>query len=169
MGISRITKVILKRWKKGKMTHLTDFIFSNSKVFNSVFNSMLQGSLNLNITFLGEKLWPVAWNKKLTSITYGKQSKNAYKRRKNENLEKQKDAGFFSHPFNVLGFFSFILWSRIGPIFAWWDSNPHHKVWETMGNRRLKPLGHNIQPLEAQHFESNSAKLRDVSLHIQYQ
>ena len=29
--------------------------------------SMVQGSLNPNITFLGEKLWPVAWNQTFTS------------------------------------------------------------------------------------------------------
>ena len=33
---------------------------------------MVQGSLNPNITFLGEKLLPLAWNKKITSIIYGK-------------------------------------------------------------------------------------------------
>ena len=32
---------------------------------------MLQGSLNPNITFLGEKLWPVAWNKTITSVIPG--------------------------------------------------------------------------------------------------
>ena len=36
---------------------------------------MVQGSLNPNITFLGEKLWPVAWNQKFTSVIYGKKSK----------------------------------------------------------------------------------------------
>ena len=59
---------------------------------------MVQGSLDPNITFLGEKLWPVAWNKKFTSIIQGKKSKNAYKKRKNENFEKQKNAFFFSYP-----------------------------------------------------------------------
>ena len=57
MDISRITKVILKNCQKiGKMTHLT--------VKNGIFQKkqqiiLVQGSLNLNITFLGEKLWPV--------------------------------------------------------------------------------------------------------------
>ena len=30
---------------------------------------MVQGSLNPNITFLDEKLWPVAWNQKYTSVS----------------------------------------------------------------------------------------------------
>ena len=29
---------------------------------------MVQGSLNPNITFLGEKLWPVAWKKYIKKI-----------------------------------------------------------------------------------------------------
>ena len=29
---------------------------------------IVQGSLNPIITFLGEKLWPVAWNQKFTSV-----------------------------------------------------------------------------------------------------
>ena len=32
---------------------------------------MIQGSLNPNITFLGEKLWPVVWNKKLLPLDHG--------------------------------------------------------------------------------------------------
>ena len=53
---------------------------------------MVQGSLNLNITFLCEKLWPEAWNQKNTSLIWGKKSKNAYNKRKNENFEKQNNA-----------------------------------------------------------------------------
>ena len=45
---------------------------------------MVQGSPNPNITFLGEKLWPVAWNKKIYNCYITKKSK-----RKNVNLEKQ--------------------------------------------------------------------------------
>ena len=30
---------------------------------------MVQGSLNPNITFLGEKPWPVAWKKEFTSVS----------------------------------------------------------------------------------------------------
>ena len=56
---------------------------------------MVQGSLNPNITNLGEKLWPEAWNQKFTSYIR-KKSKNAYKKRKNENFEKQKNE-FLSH------------------------------------------------------------------------
>ena len=33
---------------------------------------MVQGSLNPNITFLGEKLWPLAWNKKFTGRKHWK-------------------------------------------------------------------------------------------------
>ena len=47
---------------------------------------MVQGSLNPNITFLGEKLWPVAWNKIFTYSIWGKKLKD--KKGKNENFEK---------------------------------------------------------------------------------
>ena len=52
---------------------------------------MVQSSLNQIITFLGEKLWPVAWNKKFTKCYIRKKSKgkNANKKHKNENFEKQ--------------------------------------------------------------------------------
>ena len=55
---------------------------------------MVHGSLNPNIKFLDEKLWPVAWNKKFTSVYIRKKSKNAYKKRNNENFVKQKIAFF---------------------------------------------------------------------------
>ena len=42
-----------------------------------------ESSLNPNIIFLCEKLWPVAWKQEFTS-----------KKRKNENFEKQKHAFF---------------------------------------------------------------------------
>ena len=64
-----------------------------SKNFKSLQFSMVQGSLNPNITILGEKLWPEAWNQKFTSVIEGKKSKNAYKKRKNE-----KKYVFFSCP-----------------------------------------------------------------------
>ena len=35
-------------------------------------------------------VWPVAWKQKFTSLYKGKESKNANKKRKNENFEKQK-------------------------------------------------------------------------------
>ena len=38
-----------------------------SKAFKSLQFLKVQGSLNPNITFLSEKLWPVAWNKKYTN------------------------------------------------------------------------------------------------------
>ena len=51
MDILRITKVILKNCQKiGKMTPLT------VEKFKSLHFLMVQGSLNPNITFLGEKL-----------------------------------------------------------------------------------------------------------------
>ena len=43
---------------------------------------MVQGSLNENISFLGERLLPVAWNPKSTSVVLGKKTKNANKQRK---------------------------------------------------------------------------------------
>ena len=92
MDISRITKVILKNCQKiGKMTPLTvkNEIFKNLK---SLEFCMIQGSLNPNITFLGQKLWPVAWNQKFTSVIQGKKMKNAYKKCKNS---KNKNMYFF--------------------------------------------------------------------------
>ena len=50
---------------------------------------MVYGSLDPNITILGEKLWPEYIRKK---------SKNAYKKRENENFQKQKKNVFFSCP-----------------------------------------------------------------------
>ena len=69
-----------------------------SKHFKSPHFSIVQSSLNPNITFLGEKLWQVAWNQKFTSVYIRKKSKNAYKKRKNENLKKKnkKNRFFFS-------------------------------------------------------------------------
>ena len=60
---------------------------------------MVKGPLNLNITALGEKLWPVAWKEKNTVTVNtvlckeGK-SKNAYKKGENENFEKKKCVSF---------------------------------------------------------------------------
>ena len=50
---------------------------------------MVQGSLKPNITFLGQKLWPVDW-KKILLVLYKEKSKDANKKRKNDNFEKQK-------------------------------------------------------------------------------
>ena len=49
------------------MTPLTVKKMKIFKVFQKKF-LMIQGSINANITFLGEKLFPVAWNKKNTSV-----------------------------------------------------------------------------------------------------
>ena len=65
------------------MTHLT--------VINAIFKKIsVQGSLNPNITFLGDKLWPVAWKKQQQVLYEEKSRKNSYKKHKNENFEKQK-------------------------------------------------------------------------------
>ena len=54
-------------------------------IFKSFQFLMVQGSLNPNITFLGEKLWPAAWNKKFTSVIYGGKSENANRNREYKN------------------------------------------------------------------------------------
>ena len=55
---------------------------------------MVQGSLNPNITFLGEKLWPGAWNKKITSVIEGKNLKMPIKCVKMK-ISKNKKMRFF--------------------------------------------------------------------------
>ena len=40
--------------------------------FKSLPFPMVKGSLNQNITFLGAKLWPGAWNQKCTIVIKGK-------------------------------------------------------------------------------------------------
>ena len=68
MDISRITKVILKNCQKiVKMTPLT-VKMEFSKNVKSLHFLMVQGSLNPNITFLGEKLRLVAWKKNVSVI-----------------------------------------------------------------------------------------------------
>ena len=60
MYISRLTKVVLKNLQKiGKMTHLTVKIEFSKKITSLQF-FMTEGPLNLNITFLVEKLCPLA-------------------------------------------------------------------------------------------------------------
>ena len=64
---------------------------------SSIF--MVQGSLNPNITFLGQKLWPLAWNKKILVLYKGKKSKNGNKKGKMKislNKKTQKKKPFFS-------------------------------------------------------------------------
>ena len=57
MDISKITKVILKNCQKiEKMTPLTEKKMNLQKNVKSLKFVMVQGSLNLNITLLGEKL-----------------------------------------------------------------------------------------------------------------
>ena len=64
------------------------------------FFLMSQGSLNPKIRFLGQKMCPVARGqtdrRKYLLVLYKEKSKNAFKKRKNENFEKQKNA-FLSH------------------------------------------------------------------------
>ena len=68
-----------------------------SKVFNFA-------SLNPNITILGEKLWPVAWNKKNTSVIWYKEKKsiNTYKKPKNQNVKNKKMCLFLMSPSIIL-------------------------------------------------------------------
>ena len=47
--------------------------FSNISKSLQLFT--VQGFLNPNITFLGEKMWHVAWNQKITSVIKGKNRK----------------------------------------------------------------------------------------------
>ena len=64
------------------------------------FFLMSQGSFQPKIRFLGQKVCSVARlrtdGQKIYQCYIRKKSKNAYKKRKNENFEKQKNA-FFSH------------------------------------------------------------------------
>ena len=53
---------------------------------------MVQGSLNPNITIIGEKLWPEAWNKKIL-VLYKENIENAYKKRNNFRV-----SGFILQP-----------------------------------------------------------------------
>ena len=54
MDITRITNVILKNWPKNRKKD--PFDREKLNFHKSLQLSMLQGSLNPNITFLGEKL-----------------------------------------------------------------------------------------------------------------
>jgi len=56
--------------KKTNNNKITPLTVKNliSKFFKSLQVLTVQGSLNPNITFLGEKLWSVAWNKKNTNV-----------------------------------------------------------------------------------------------------
>ena len=55
---------------------------------------MAQGSINPNITFLGEKLWPVAWNENLLVLYEEKIEKMPIKSVKNI-ISKNKKSVFF--------------------------------------------------------------------------
>ena len=57
-----------KTGKKLRVQRVNRKHFEFSKNFKSLQFLMVQGSLNPNITILGEKLWPVAWNQKFTSV-----------------------------------------------------------------------------------------------------
>ena len=75
--------------KSEKRTHLN---VRNGilKKFQSLQFLVVQGSLNPNITFLGEKLWPVAWNQKCTSVIWGKNRKISIKSVNMKISKKQK-------------------------------------------------------------------------------
>ena len=78
------------------MTHLT-VKMELKKNFKSLQFSMVHGSLNPNITILGEKLWPGAWKNLLLALYKEK----IEKWRKNENFEKQKNVLFFFHVLRI--------------------------------------------------------------------
>ena len=89
MDISRITKVILKNCQKfGKMTPLT--------VENGIFKKCQKSSISYVTRFTQPK-YHIPRRKTVTMSLKQKnreKSKNAYKKRKNENFEKQKHAFF---------------------------------------------------------------------------
>ena len=76
MDISRITKSYIENstQKNGRINPLTVKMEFSNKV-ESLQLLMEQGYINLNITFLSEKLWPVTWKQKFTSVLYGKNRK----------------------------------------------------------------------------------------------
>ena len=61
--------------KNGKIIPLTLKNGIWKKNVKSLQFLMVQDSLNPNITFLGEKMWPVAWNKKILLLYKGKNLK----------------------------------------------------------------------------------------------
>ena len=74
-----------------------------SKNVKSLQFPMVQGSLNPNIIFLHEKLWPVAWKQKNTSVIEGKNRKMPIKGIKMKiSKNKKMNRG---HPFTVSGIF----------------------------------------------------------------
>ena len=64
---------------------------------------MIQGSLNPNITFIVETLWPVAWNPKFTSVIWGKNRKMQIKNVKTKISTKK------------MRFFLMFQWSSFNP------------------------------------------------------
>ena len=85
-------------WKIAKKIEKISHLMVKNWIFNFFFNSlqfsMVQGSLNPNITFLSEKLWPVAWNKKLLVLYKEKNTKKTIKSVKMKIL-KNKNMRFF--------------------------------------------------------------------------
>ena len=67
-----------------------------SKKIKSLQFLIVQGSLNPNITFLGEKLWPVAWKQTFTSVIFGKNLKITIKSVKMKISKKRKKNTVFS-------------------------------------------------------------------------
>ena len=65
-----------------------------SKNLKSLQFSMVQGPLNQNITFLGEKLWQVAWNQKILVLYKEKNRKMPIKSAKMK-ISKNKKMCFF--------------------------------------------------------------------------
>ena len=84
-------------WKNAKKSKNDPF---NHKKLNFLKNvvslrfPMVQGSLNPNIIFLHEKLWPVAWKHKFTSVIQGKEWKMPIKSVKMK-ISEAKNMSFF--------------------------------------------------------------------------
>ena len=70
----------------------------NCKKWKNLQLLIIQGSLDLNITFLGEKLLET---QNLLVLYKGKKSKNTNKKRKHENFEKRNKYVSFSCPKNL--------------------------------------------------------------------
>ena len=82
---------------------------------------MVQGYLKPNITFLGEKLWPVAWNKKMCFFLMSQGSFNPKIRFLGQKVcfvahtDSHTQKWIQKTPFQGFRIFSFKLSSRIGP------------------------------------------------------
>ena len=76
-----------------------------SKNVKSLQFILLQCSLKLNITFLGEKLWPVTWNQKFTITSVKIKISKEKKKKKLKETSCSWQSDYCGHPFRVSGFF----------------------------------------------------------------